>query len=181
MRRSLHWLPVKQRIDYKIAVVIFKAQSTGVPAYLASLVDNYVPTRTLRSADQFLLCSRTVKLVCSRKAFVFGDRYRPAVKNVLRRIDWRIKSIFYFHNEIPKWPTKWPPPNRKLVGVSRNSRWWSSKPEVPIFQLVQELETRFQFIIPCFRRRAIQWRHTQHCHTTTEVGIRKYPRCLFQG
>jgi len=69
LRRSLHWLPVKQRIDYKIAVVIFKAQSTGVPVYLASLVDNYVPTRTLRSADHFLLCSPTVKLVCSRKAF----------------------------------------------------------------------------------------------------------------
>jgi len=42
---------VKQRIDYKIAAVTFKAQFTGVPAYLASLVDNYVPTRTLRSAD----------------------------------------------------------------------------------------------------------------------------------
>ena len=69
LRRSLHWLPVKQRIDYKLAVVTFKAQSTGVPAYLASLVDNYVPTRTLRSADQFLLCSAIVKLVCSRKAF----------------------------------------------------------------------------------------------------------------
>jgi len=54
--RSLHWLPVKQQIDHKIAVITFKAQSTSVPAYLASLVDNYVPTRTLRSADQFLLC-----------------------------------------------------------------------------------------------------------------------------
>jgi len=69
LRRSLHWLPVKQRINYKIAVVTFKAQSTGLPAYLASLVDNYVPTRTLRSADQFLLCSPTLTLVCSRKAF----------------------------------------------------------------------------------------------------------------
>jgi len=38
LRRLLHWLPVKQWIDYKIAVVTFKAQSTGVSAYLASLV-----------------------------------------------------------------------------------------------------------------------------------------------
>jgi len=30
---------------------------------------------------------------------------------------------------------------------SRNSRWRSSKPEVPIFQLVKELATRFQIII----------------------------------
>jgi len=66
---SLHWVPVKQHIDYNIAVITFKAQYIGVPAYLASLVDNYVPIRTLRSADQFLLCSPTVKLVCSREAF----------------------------------------------------------------------------------------------------------------
>jgi len=33
---------------------------------------------------------------------------------------------------------------------SRNSRWRSSKPEVPIFQLVEELATRFQIIIPRF-------------------------------
>jgi len=49
-----------------------KTYATKTPkftSYLASLVDNYVPTRTLRSTYQFLLCSPTVKLVCSRKAF----------------------------------------------------------------------------------------------------------------
>jgi len=54
---------------------------------------------------------------------------------------------------------------------SRNSRWRSSKPEVPIFQFVEELETRFQIIIPCFWGREIRWRHSQHCHSTAEVGI----------
>jgi len=29
---------------------------------------------------------------------------------------WQIKSIFYFHNEIPKWPTK-RPSNRKLATI----------------------------------------------------------------
>jgi hypothetical protein len=80
LRKSLHWLPVQQRIDYKLAVVTYKARSTGVPTYLASLVDNYVPTRTLRSADQFLLCSPIVKLVCSRKAFSVNA---PLVFNAL--------------------------------------------------------------------------------------------------
>jgi len=51
---------------------------------------------------------------------------------------------------------------------SRNSRWRSSKPEVPIFQLVEELATHFQIIIPSFRGLAIQWRHSQHCNTITE-------------
>jgi len=52
---------------------------------------------------------------------------------------------------------------RLAMTESRNSRWRSSKPEVPIIQLVEELATRFQIIIPCFRGRAIQWRHSQHC------------------
>jgi len=42
----------------------------------------------------------------------------------------------------------------------RNSIWRSSKPEVPIFQLVEEPATRFQIIIPRFRGRAFQWRHS---------------------
>jgi len=42
---------------------------------------------------------------------------------------------------------------------------------VHIFQLVEELATRFQIIIPCFWDRAIQWRHSQHCHTTTEINL----------
>jgi len=40
---------------------------------------------------------------------------------------------------------------------SRNSRWRSSKPEVPIFQLVEVLATRFQIIIPRFWGRTIQF------------------------
>jgi len=60
---------------------------------------------------------------------------------------------------------------RLAMTESRNSRWRSSKPEVPMFQLVEELATRFQIIIPRFRGRAIQWRHFQHYHTTTSVGI----------
>jgi len=34
--RQLHWLPVHQRIVYKMAVLTRKARTTGVPAYLDS-------------------------------------------------------------------------------------------------------------------------------------------------
>jgi len=50
-----------------------------------------------------------------------GDRYRRALKNELRRTDWRIKSILYFHKEIPKWPTKWPP-NRKIATIFKTDK-----------------------------------------------------------
>jgi len=38
---------------------------------------------------------------------------------------------------------------------NRNSRWWSSKSEVRMFQLVEELATGFQIMIRGFRGRAI--------------------------
>jgi len=45
---------------------------------------------------------------------------------------------------------------RLAMTGSRNSIRWSSKPEVPIFQLVEELATRFQIIIRGFQGRAIR-------------------------
>jgi len=32
--QTLHWLPVKQRINYKLAVLTFKTQQTSSPQYL---------------------------------------------------------------------------------------------------------------------------------------------------
>jgi len=52
---------------------------------------------------------------------------------------------------------------------SRNSRWQLSKPEVPIFQIVNELATRFQIIIRRFRGRAIQWRHSMLTCVQVEI------------
>ena len=53
--KDLHWLPVAQRIDYKVALVTHKILSTGQPVYLRSLIDEYKPTRQLRSEGQRLL------------------------------------------------------------------------------------------------------------------------------
>jgi len=33
--RQLHWLPVRHRINYKLAVMTYKIHSTGLPAYLS--------------------------------------------------------------------------------------------------------------------------------------------------
>jgi len=35
LRRSLHWLPVRRRVDYKLALITFKARRTGCPVYIA--------------------------------------------------------------------------------------------------------------------------------------------------
>ena len=52
LRRQLHWLPIRQRVTYKIAVITYKTRSTGTPAYLSHLIRDYLPARTLRSSKQ---------------------------------------------------------------------------------------------------------------------------------
>ena len=38
IRRSLHWLPIKERIDFKIATHIYKCQNNQAPIYLQKLI-----------------------------------------------------------------------------------------------------------------------------------------------
>ncbi|GFR98480.1 reverse transcriptase-like protein [Elysia marginata] len=48
--RSLHWLPVKQRIDYKIAVMCFKCIHKQAPSYLTDLLEILQSRKCLRSS-----------------------------------------------------------------------------------------------------------------------------------
>jgi len=53
--RSLHWLPVKYRVTYKMAALTFKTMSSSTPAYLNDLIHTAVPVRHLWSSDAPLL------------------------------------------------------------------------------------------------------------------------------
>lgn len=53
--QSLHWLPVKFRIDFKILLFVYKALSGLAPQYISDLIVPYSPSRVLRSTDQRLL------------------------------------------------------------------------------------------------------------------------------
>ena len=46
----LHWLPVEQRIEYKLSSLCFKITSHQAPIYLSELVHLYTPSRQLRSS-----------------------------------------------------------------------------------------------------------------------------------
>ncbi|KAF7689309.1 hypothetical protein HF521_012662, partial [Silurus meridionalis] len=48
--RSLHWLPVRFRVEYKVLLFVFKAINDLAPPYLAELLKVYQPARTLRSS-----------------------------------------------------------------------------------------------------------------------------------
>ncbi len=53
--QSLHWLPIKFRISYKILLLAYKALNDLAPAYLTNLLSCYNPTRSLRSHNSGLL------------------------------------------------------------------------------------------------------------------------------
>ena len=52
--KTLHWLPVKARIQYKIACLCFQCLCHNtMPPYLSDLLHPYQPSRTLRSLDTY--------------------------------------------------------------------------------------------------------------------------------
>ena len=53
--KELHWLPVKQRIIFKILLFTYKAQKALAPQYISDFLVQYKPSRALRSSDKKLL------------------------------------------------------------------------------------------------------------------------------
>jgi hypothetical protein len=45
---ELHWLRVKERIEYKVILLTFKCLTKSAPSYLRDLITPYYPTRALR-------------------------------------------------------------------------------------------------------------------------------------
>ena len=64
----LHWLPIKQRIAFKIIVLTYKALHGMAPPYISQMLTPYNPSRTLRSASKSLLSEFCPKCV------TFGGR-----------------------------------------------------------------------------------------------------------
>ena len=48
MLQTLHWLPVKARIEYKISVLCYNTLQSSMPSYLKDFLNFHVPERVLR-------------------------------------------------------------------------------------------------------------------------------------
>jgi hypothetical protein len=51
---SLHWLPIYQRIKFKVLLFMYKAKHGLAPSYISDLLTIYSPPRDLRSANREL-------------------------------------------------------------------------------------------------------------------------------
>ena len=56
--KELHWLPISERIKFKIMLLTFKALHQQSPVYIQDLLTYYQPSRILRSSHLFLLNPR---------------------------------------------------------------------------------------------------------------------------
>jgi len=67
--RDLHWLPIRQRILFKLAIIVFKCLHGLAPSYLADdcVLASAAAGRHLRSADTMkLLVRRSRTVICGR-------------------------------------------------------------------------------------------------------------------
>ena len=96
--KDLHWLPVKDRITFKLLVITYKALHGLAPLYLSELVVPYQPSRALRSQHQSLLsCTRS-------RTKTYGDRsFRSASARLWNSLPANVRespSLFSFKSRL---------------------------------------------------------------------------------
>ena len=95
--KQLHWLPVKARITYKIAVFCHKCIHSNAPSYVCDLINMYEPSRQLRSSDQFLL--KVPKKGSKKLAERSFTHYAPSVWNSLpKELRTKASQAGFFKN-----------------------------------------------------------------------------------
>ena len=88
IRASLHWLPIQQRVEFKLALYVYKALHGICPEYISDMVVRYIPSRQLRSADQDLI------QVPPGKYNTYGQRsFAVAAPTVWNKLPPEVRSI----------------------------------------------------------------------------------------
>ena len=75
--KELHWLKVKERIDFKILMLTYKCLHDLAPPYLTELLEVYIPARQLRSESDLRLKVPKTRLKS------YGDRAFSYIAPVL--------------------------------------------------------------------------------------------------
>ena len=78
--QDLHWLPIDQRIEFKLATLTYNILNSSQPAYLRSLLNYHTPTRSVHSANTNLLSVPRVRTTFASRGFSiaaphFGTHY----------------------------------------------------------------------------------------------------------
>ena len=86
MVHNLHWLPINQRINFKIALLTYGILNSHQPSYLWHLLTYRPVTRVTRNSDQQLLLEK-------RSATAFGSRaFSVAAPRIWNSIPLNIRT-----------------------------------------------------------------------------------------
>ena len=67
--KDLHWLPIRDRIHFKIAVNVFRSIKGLAPGYITDMISHYVPLRDLRSTNSCQLVVPRTRTRNGERAF----------------------------------------------------------------------------------------------------------------
>ncbi len=86
---TLHWLPIKHCIDFKILLITYKAPNGLAPQYLSKLLSHYSPPHLLRSQNSgHLIISRISKSTAGGKSlFYLAPKLWNNLPNTVREVD----------------------------------------------------------------------------------------------
>ena len=95
--KEMHWLPVIQRIKYKIAMLVFKCLTSRAPGYLTTdcvTVASTAGRRHLRSADSLMLVVPRSRTEVGRRRFaVVGPTVWNSLPQQLRETDCSLATF----------------------------------------------------------------------------------------
>ena len=95
--RELHWLPVQARVTYKVTLLCFKCYKLGLPTYLSSLLEQYRPTRSLRSSSLDILSVPRSRTKTASRRFSIAA---PSVWNSLPATIRAASSVGSFRSQL---------------------------------------------------------------------------------
>ena len=85
---DLHWLPVRQRIEFKIATTAFKVLYYEQPSYLAEILQRYTRSRSLRSS-----ASTTISVPLRKTSMVFSKSFSSVASNIWNKLPGHLSSV----------------------------------------------------------------------------------------
>ncbi len=91
--KSLHWLDIKSRVQYKILLITYKALSACAPQYISNLLHVHATSRCLRSSSD-----TTLLTVPKTNRPTFGDRaYSKAAPTLWNSLPASIRTAKTIH------------------------------------------------------------------------------------